>query len=168
MSVVHSLWISKLRYGLQLCSKVQLSNEERVPALMKTLQTTQNRLLRMLNNSRIPDKISTVSMLDKFQLLSVNQLSAEIKLIEVWKSINVENCPTQMDPYNKVPRRADHKLRPRSNRIFNDTSRLQVSQSSFNIDAARVWNNATPDVQNATTLRRAKTAIRAHCKTLPI
>ena len=45
MNIEHSLWMSKLRYGLQLCTKVQLNNEERKPALMKTLQLTQNRLL---------------------------------------------------------------------------------------------------------------------------
>ena len=46
MNIVHSLWVSKLRYGLQLCTKVQLTAEERKPALMKSLQQTQNRLLR--------------------------------------------------------------------------------------------------------------------------
>ena len=29
MGIVHALWMSKLRYGLQLCSKVQLKSEER-------------------------------------------------------------------------------------------------------------------------------------------
>ena len=34
-------------------------------------------------------RVSIKSMLEKFGLLAVNQLSAEIKFIEVWKSINV-------------------------------------------------------------------------------
>ena len=38
-------------------------------------------------------------MLDKFKLLSVNQLSAEIKLTEVWKSINVDKCQLELEPY---------------------------------------------------------------------
>ena len=29
MTVVHSLWVSKLRYGLQLCTRVQQTNEEK-------------------------------------------------------------------------------------------------------------------------------------------
>ena len=39
LGVVHSLWLSRLRYGLQLCTRVQLTNEEkkckcgRVPVL---------------------------------------------------------------------------------------------------------------------------------------
>ena len=168
MNIVHSLWISKLRYGLQLCTKVQLSPEERKPALMKSLQLTQNRLLRLLNNSRVADKISTKSMLEKFQILSVNQLAAEIKLIETWKSINVEGCPIKLDPYSLNQVANDHVLRPQSNRIFNDTARLQLSQSSFHIDAARLWNNAPLKIRGALTLNMAKNAIKEHCKKLPV
>ena len=83
MSVVHCLWVSKLRYGLQLCTKVRLAESDPTPVLLKSLQVTQNRLLRALNNSRIKDRISVKSMLDKFGLLSVNQLAAKIKLVEV-------------------------------------------------------------------------------------
>ena len=85
MAIVHSLWVSKLRYGLQLCSKVQLTNEETRSLPMKSLQLTQNRLLILLNNSRVKDKVSVGKMLEKFQLPSVNQLAAKIKLTEVWK-----------------------------------------------------------------------------------
>ena len=70
-------------------------------------------------------------MLDKFQLLSVNQLAAEIKLIEVWKSVKLEGCPTSLEPYNLKSSQNLHLLRPKSNRIFNDSARLQISQSSF-------------------------------------
>ena len=168
MNIVHSLWISKLRYGLQLCTKVQLNIEEKKTATMKTLQLTQNRLLRTLNKTRVADKVSIESMLEKFKLLSVNQLSAEIKLIEVWKSINVEGCPINLVPYNQNQDPNDHLLRPKPTRVFNDTARLRMSQSSFNIDAAKVWNRAPKEVQNATTLYGAKRAIKIFCKSLPI
>ncbi len=42
MSIVHSLWVSKLGYGLQLWTKVQHSNKERKCTAMKSLQLTQN------------------------------------------------------------------------------------------------------------------------------
>ena len=107
-------------------------------------------------------------MLEKYQLLSVNQLAAEIKLVEVWKAINVEGCPTKLDPYVAERRKTNFELRPKTNRIFNDTARLQVSKSSFNIDAARTWNNAPKEVQNAITLSIARREIRTFCKSLPI
>ena len=166
MNIVHSLWVSKLRYGLQLCTKVQINQEERRPALMKSLQLTQNRLLRTLNGTKISDKISTQSMLSTFQLLSVNHLAAEIKLIETWKSINLEYNPIQLEPF-KANKNA-HQLRPQLNRIFKDDARLAISQSSFHIDAARVWNNAPPEIKNAITLADAKKNIKIYSKSLPI
>ena len=133
---------------------------------MKSLQLTQNRLLRTLNGTKISDKISTQSMLSTFQLLSVNHLAAEIKLIETWKSINLEYNPIQLEPF-KTNTNA-HQLRPQLNRIFKDDARLAISQSSFHIDAARVWNNAPPEIKNAITLADAKKNIKIYSKSLPI
>ena len=116
MSIVHSLWISKLRYGLQLFTKVVVAEEERRSAALKSLQLTQNRPLRALNNSRIKDRISIRSMLAKFNLLSVNQLAAQIKLLEVWKSINVEGNPTKLEPYSTNQAVPAHVLRPQPNK----------------------------------------------------
>ena len=124
MTVVHSLWVSKLRYGFQLCTRVQLNNEERKSELTKTLQLTQNRLLRALNKTCVSDKVSAEFMLNKFNLLSVNQLAAEIKLNEVWKSFFVDGCPINLEPYYVQSSQINHQLRPKLNRIFNDSARL--------------------------------------------
>ena len=71
MTIVHSLWVSKLRYGLQLCTKLMQQDEDRKSAAMKSLQLTQNR-------SRIRDRVSVSSMLTYFDLLSINQLANQI------------------------------------------------------------------------------------------
>ena len=168
MSVVHSLWVSKIRYGLQLCTRVQLKNEDQRTAIMKSLQLTQNRLLRLLNQTKVADKVSTKSMLEKFQLLSVNQLAAEIKLLEVWKSVNIEGCAIKMEPYNQTQMRDDINLRPRLNRIFNDSAKRRVAQSSFHIDAARIWNGAPMEIRDSITLSEAKKQIKKYCKSLPV
>ena len=168
MSIVHSLWVSKLRYGLQLCTKVQHSTEERKCTAMKSLQLTQNRMLRAINNSKIKDKISIVSMLKKFNLLSVNQLAASIKLTEVWKSLNVVDYPLQLDPYNQTTATLSLDLRPKPSRVFNDSARLQISKYSFNVDSARLWNQAPPEVTSAPTLDAAKSAIKTYANSLPV
>ena len=77
----------------------------------------------LLNGSRIKDKISTKSMLDKFGILSVNQLAAKIKIIEVWKIINKEGYPLSLDPYNQNLQALE--LRTQHNRVFRDDCRLQ-------------------------------------------
>ena len=109
-------------------------------------------------------------MLTKFNLLSVNQLAAQIKLTEVWKASNVENYAITLEPY-KLPRADNgvlHNLRHQANRVFNDSSRLRISKQSFSVDAARLWNLAPISVKLAPTIGAAKSAILAHAKTLPV
>ena len=125
-------------------------------------------MLRAINGSKISDRISTESMLTKFNLLSVNRLSAQIKLKEVWKSVNCPNYPTKLEPYNRAMVDGPHTLRTKENRIFNDNFRLQKSKSSFSVDAARLWNAAPNSVRNAVTNYEAKRAILAFVKTLPL
>ena len=102
------------------------------------------------------------------QLLSVNQLAAEIKLLEVWKSVNIEGCAIKMEPYNQTQMRDDINLRPRLNRIFNDSAKRRVAQSSFHIDAARIWNGAPMEIRDSITLSEAKKQIKKYCKSLPV
>ena len=135
---------------------------------MKSLQLTQNRMLRTMNVSKIKDKISTVTLLNKFGLLSVNQLAAQIKLTEVWKSLNVVGHPSLLEPYHKVSTATTAGLRPKPTRILNDSSKLLCAKFSFHVDAARLWNLAPPTIKSADTLRKAKTAIMTHCKSLPV
>ena len=156
-----------LHASLQLCTKVKITNEDTKSKSMKELQLSQNRMLRAINNTRIKDKISIGSMLDKFQLLSVNQMAASIKLLEVWKSINVEGSPITLEPY--APKNnAGQSLRPRNNRIFNDSARMKIAESSFNVDAARLWNSCHVEIRNSTSLAEAKRLIKHFAKSLPI
>jgi hypothetical protein len=72
MKVVHSLWMSKLRYGLQLCAQTRTSEEEVRSTDMKIIQITQNRLLRMLTGTTLRERKSTKEMLKTLGLPSVN------------------------------------------------------------------------------------------------
>ena len=80
--------MSKLRYGIQLCNKVRLTDLDPTNGEMKSLQTAQNELIRMLDNSRTEDRISIKTLLEKFKLQSVNQIAASTKLTETWKIMN--------------------------------------------------------------------------------
>jgi hypothetical protein len=168
IQIVHSLWISKLRYGLQLCIKVRLTNDDPVTADLKTLQLTQNRMLRMINNNRTIEMISNKSILEKFNLLSVNQTAASIKLIEVWKSFNQEGYPITWEPYNQNLLNQNRDLRPQANRVLKDSCRLKRYESSFFIDAARLWNAAPTEITDAPSLGVLKAEVRRFCKNLPI
>ena len=168
LGVVHSLWVSKLRYGLQLCTKVRISDSDVISGHLKALQLTQNRMLRVLNGSKIKDKVSISTMLKKFDLLSVNQLGAKIKLIEVWKTLNKVDYPLSLDSYKPINTNRNHDLRDQSNRVFDDSCKKKKSESSFHVDAARLWNILPQNVRSAPSLELAKKTIDAFCKSLPI
>ena len=157
-----------MRYGLQLCIKVRLTNDDPTSADSKALQLTQNRMLRMINSNRIKDMVSNKSILEKFRLLSVNQTAASIKLVEVWKSFNQEGYPIAFEPYNQNLLNQIHDLWPQSNRVLKDNCRLNKCKSSFSIDAARLWNAAPTEITAAPSLGLAKAAVRRYCKNLPM
>ena len=107
LKVVQCLWMSKLGYGLQLCNQVRLKPEDPTNALMEAVQLSQNKMLRMLDRVSLKDHVSTSSLLKKYNIPSVNQLAAEIKLVEAWKCLNVEgyllkwSLITQTEPSRK-------------------------------------------------------------------
>ena len=45
-------------------------------------------MLRLLNGSRLVEKIGTESHLEKANMLSVNQMNAQTKVTEVWKAVH--------------------------------------------------------------------------------
>ena len=125
-------------------------------------------MLRLINNSRVKDMISNKSILEKFDLLSVNQTAASIKLIEVWKSFNQEGYPITFEPYNQNLVNLNHDLRPQLNRVLKDNCRLKKCESSFSVDAARLWNAAPTEITVALNLSMVKIAVRRFCKNLPL
>ena len=62
-----------------------------------TTQRCQNKLVRYLNNAKISDRKSTKSLLESIDMLSVDQLNAQIKLTEIWKAVNQVNCTVKIN-----------------------------------------------------------------------
>ena len=58
-------------------------------------QVAQNKMLRLLDGSRIKDRRSVKDMLEKFNMLSINQTIAEIKVLEAWKANKDKNYPVR-------------------------------------------------------------------------
>ena len=91
LKISDSLFTSKIRYGLHLLGSVRWLDSDPTNQDLQALQKCQNKLLRVLNGSKISDKVSTKSMLLKLKIKSVNQINAQIKLNEMWKSVNIVN-----------------------------------------------------------------------------
>ena len=88
--VVDSLWTSKLRYGLQLCTEVRLTEKHPKSLYMTMAQRSQNKMLRILDGALVSDRKSTKL---SWNMLSVNQIAAQIKLTEMWKASNDSQSP---------------------------------------------------------------------------
>ena len=167
--VADSIYTSKIRYGLQLCAAVRMSEEEKKDGLMKVMQTTQNKMLRFLNKTRVSDKINTKSILNKFNMVSVNQLMAQIKLTETWKALNMnyENN-TGIDALQITHVEGQGELRSAfSGNLIESRGSSKAKKTLIN-DSANVWKKAPLQIKSCKTLSSAKREIKAFVKTLPI
>ena len=90
-----------------MCGKVRNQDSDPTQGHMEDLQKAQNKLFCLLNNTRIKDKIKTKSIAEELKMLSVNQINAQVKLTEMWKSLNVENYPVKVEKQAAVD---DHRL----------------------------------------------------------
>ena len=88
-----SIYTSKIRYGIQLMGNVRTKTVESEQKLMGSIQVAQNKLARFLNGNKLMDKIPTSQIFKDLNLQSVNQINAQIKLLDVWKSLQSEYHP---------------------------------------------------------------------------
>ena len=163
--IADSIFGSILRYALGLFCPIRIKPNDPNPASLRGVKVIYNDLLRLLCNSRRENRKPTKEMLDHVGWLSLNQMSCEIRLIEVWKSLNIDNyCLSELFEKVKSNRatRTQNKIRLKTG----FSSRLR--ESSFQYPSVQVWNAAPSSVTNATSESQARKAIREFVKTLPI
>ena len=166
LKIGNGLFISKLRYGLQLLGKVRWRDSDPSNQDMEAIQKCYNKLLRILNNTNLSDKVSTKYMLTKFNLLSVNQINAQIKLTEIWKSVSTANYPIT----TSTVQRSDNVMTTRAATIgtLQEAKITTKSERTFLNDAIHIWNLAPSSIKNCTTIYSVKKAIKAFVSTLPV
>ena len=167
IKVADSIFMSKVRYGLQLLGKVRITDSDPVNKELEDIQIVQNRLVRTLNGKRLSDKIRTSVLLTNINMLSINQTHAQIKLLEIWKSFN--------DTKNNILRVEKVKSYEQGSRTRSGTAlnlveiRTSVSSSkTFKNDAIRLWNIAPESIKKCDSIYSAKLEIKHFTKTLPI
>ena len=130
------------------------------------MQLVQNKMLRTLNGTKLKDKVSTASLLAKFNVLSVNQINAQIKLQQVWKALHVEDYPLQIKlqlaSTTGINTRASESKRPV------EIGKSNLAQSTSTSDAIRIWNLAPDSIKLCLTVYKVKKAIKEFVKSLPI
>ena len=166
LKVVDGIFTSKIRYGLQLIGKARTRREDAVCADLWAIQLVQNKLLRLLNKSQVKDRISTASLLKKFGMLSVNQLNAQVKLLEMWKSQNIVDYPLKVGRQEKIENTCTTRASTQGRLI--ELGRSTTAKGSSTGDAIRIWNMAPKDIKDSRTVYQVKERIKAYAKTLPV
>ena len=108
--MVDGIFISKVRFGVQLYGTVRTANTDTECQDLRAIQLVQNKLLRSLNNTKLSDRVSTAYLLEKFNMLSVNQINAQSKLLEVWKALNVPKYPLKSNSNQKTKKEPERGL----------------------------------------------------------
>ena len=105
---------------------------------MEAIQKSQNKLLRVLNGTCNNDKISIKTMLTSLGMLSVNQINAQIKICEMWKSTRIPKYPIKTE---LIQRPADvANTRAVSLGELKEGKLSNASQRTFLNDAMHIWN----------------------------
>ena len=140
LKLVVGLFMSKVRYGLQLYGKVRRREDSPKSEDFKSIQKVQNVLMRYLTGCQIKDKVSIRSLLDKLDMVSVNQLNAQIKLLEMWKTLNIEEYPLKLQQQEIREGIATTRAAIRGQPC--DIGRTQLTQMTCISDAIKLWNAA--------------------------
>ena len=111
---------------------------------MKELQKCQNDYMRLLTKTRIRDKVSIETLLDKTNLLSVNQITAKHQLMNAWSIIQ-----NDIEPMASILKgRANENLRSATNKYINPSSKCTMG---FSNQVNRLWKNKDLDEKFRTT-----------------
>ena len=125
--------------------KTRTQDSQPQNGLLDNLQMCQNKMLRTLEGVKISDKIRSEVMLKKNNFLSVNQTMAQIKMTEMWKTVNTKNNPLDIKqrgiPENGRTTRSD------TQGNFHNTGKSTLSQNSFIEDSKRVWNKTPCEIK---------------------
>ena len=161
-----AIFCSIIRYELAIFCPIRISPDDPNPTSIEGVKVIYHNLLRFLCNSKRSSHTSIASMLDKLGWLSINQLSCEIRLIEVWKALNIENhCLNNLFEKATTDRGI---TRSAGLNKLKTHFKSKIRDNSFVYPSIQIWNSAPSEITTAETESRARTAIRKYVKTLPI
>ena len=150
----------------QLLGKVRLNESDPINKDMECIQKVQNKLPRLLTNTRLLDMVSTATLLNQTNMMSVNQINVQIKIQEIWKSLNVPDYPIQ------IARQTVSVDEP-STRASHDGSLIEkgyscLSQKTCLNDAIRLWNKLPESVTKCESFNQIKKQAKMFAKLMPV
>ena len=126
------------------------------------IETAFNNCLRLLNQCKLEDKISIKRLLQNLNWLSLNQLSAQTRLVEAWKTANLEDYCLQ-NTLHKA-KKGHYATRRNENVLFDQGIDDLYGSASFVNQTAKLWNMAPDNIKKAKNIDQAKREIRNFVK----
>ena len=163
--IVDGLFTSKIRYGLQLFGRVRLSDQDPINGDLKEIQMAQNRMMRSLQGKKLSDQTPIKDLLQATNMLSINQLNAQIKILEIWKATNINDYPLKLNKKEIIPGQTNTRSCTQGRLVVPGT--IPIMQKTCITDAIRLWNSSPTEVTSATSLSMAKKVTKTFVKTLP-
>ena len=105
--------------------------------------------------------------MEKLNLLSINQINAQIKLTETWKALNNDK-DNQIKSLKIINKKEERNSRSASNGNLVEQGNSKLAKQTFINDSARVWNRAPLSIKLCPSIYSAKKEIKKFVKTLPV
>ena len=104
----------------------------------------------MICGTKLIDIVPIKELLDRANMLSVNQINAQVKLTEMWKASNFQNYPLNIEKYQPVV----------NGRVTRGASHEKLVEpptlNTFIGNATRLWNKVPESIRNAKSISTAK------------
>ena len=144
--IAEGLVMSHIRYGISvyLTGNSRIQESETVDQKLNKLQIKQNDTLRLILKKTRKDRLSRETMLQKCNMLSINQLTQLSTLMETWKAFFFRNETITI---------AYHANKSQRNGTVLRTS---LDPTSFISKSSRLWNLAGETFHNSKTVIQAK------------
>ena len=163
--IVDGIFISHIRYGLQLFGRVRMENSDKKTQCMKSIQTLLNKAARFMLNIKLSDHVSTDELMSKAGFLSVNQMAAESKLLEVWKQLNEKpGCLKELFSYSTSYK--ETRSTTRNDLTWSETT--MRATLGFVPSSSKIWNDAPLILREAKSRNAARTIIKKYAQSLPV
>ena len=137
--------------------KVRMSKEDLLNEDLDAIQLSQNKLVRLLNGKSLIDMVSTEVLLKNIGMSSVNQMHCQIKLLEIWKAMNVKDYPIKITSTSSCSDSAI--TRSGGNERLVEIGKSNLCSKTFINDAIKIWNRAPKELKECSTIYTDKKAI---------
>ena len=144
---------------------LKIKEADPTPGNIHKIRVAFNDCLRLLTGVKPTEHRSIKSMLDELNWLSINQMSAQTRLMEAWKAINVDDyC---MKDTLKIRTKGAYKTRS-SDMVLLDHGDDGL-HTGFANPTSKIWNKAPRKIKQAESIYQAKKSIRDYvAENIPI